>query len=58
MAAKTRTSPSLLRLTIFDCSAGFESIKKLGDMERILGDHASQVIWQNSLRVINEILDD
>ena len=38
--------------------AGFESIKKLGDLERILGDHAPQVIWQNSLRVINGILDD
>jgi membrane dipeptidase len=36
---------------------GFESVKKLSDMEKILGDHASAVTWQNSLRVINEVID-
>jgi membrane dipeptidase len=37
---------------------GFESVKKLAEMERILGDHAPAVAWQNALRVINEVLDE
>ncbi|EQD39843.1 peptidase M19, renal dipeptidase, partial [mine drainage metagenome] len=37
--------------------AGFENMKKLGDLEKLLGDHTAEVMWQNSLRVIREILD-
>ena len=36
----------------------FESIKKLAELERILGDHASSVTWQNSLRVINHVIEE